>query len=168
VSARRLAVNHPRASSRDKIQNLVTYHTKRRDAIENHHEMVNLNLFSVRIRKRCPPKIRAASTSATATDVLWRPVHPVHEGSFRRTVLCKAGRVCSAKIELPRARPWAPATCAQHEDYEAVRNMFTRDRPCEKLSDDHPWSFSLAPARVSRRVSRWTKRSRLWMSQAWD
>src|SRR4029077_15904658 len=37
VSARRLAVDHPPASSRNKIQNLVTYHTRRRDAIENHH-----------------------------------------------------------------------------------------------------------------------------------
>src|SRR6202035_687655 len=36
VSAGRLAVNHSPASSGDKIQNLVTYHTKRRDAIENH------------------------------------------------------------------------------------------------------------------------------------
>jgi hypothetical protein len=70
VSARRPAVNRLPAGSRDEIQNLVTYHTKRRDAIENHHEIEKLNLFSARISKRCPPKIRAASTSATATDVL--------------------------------------------------------------------------------------------------
>jgi hypothetical protein len=45
------------------------------------------------------------------------------------------GRACPAKTELPRARPRALATCAQHEDYEAVRNMFTRNRLSEKLSD---------------------------------
>jgi hypothetical protein len=35
VSARRPAVDHTPAESRDEIQNFVTYHTKRLDAIEN-------------------------------------------------------------------------------------------------------------------------------------
>jgi hypothetical protein len=50
VSARRPAVNRPPVGSRDEIQNLVTYHTKTRDAIENHHETEKMNLFSARNR----------------------------------------------------------------------------------------------------------------------
>jgi hypothetical protein len=38
LSARRLASNHPQENSSDEIQTLLTYHTKRSDAIENHTE----------------------------------------------------------------------------------------------------------------------------------
>jgi hypothetical protein len=48
LSARRLTSKHLPVKTRDEIQNLVTYHTKRRDAIENHIHEEESDLFSTR------------------------------------------------------------------------------------------------------------------------
>jgi len=91
VSARRLAVNHPRASSRDKIQNLVTYHTKRRDAIENHHETEKLNLFYARNRTDARPQF-----GRLAVNRLYKTIRPC--GTCRGRPFFWAG-ICSFSPE---------------------------------------------------------------------
>jgi hypothetical protein len=46
--------------SRGEIQNLVTYHTKRREAIKNHLEKEKVHLFSGRIRTSA--RLKAGAT----------------------------------------------------------------------------------------------------------
>jgi len=67
LSARRPAVTNTPVKLRDGFWDFVTYHTKRRDAIENHTEKENLPSFSVN-RTTLPAQMRAAATRSTATD----------------------------------------------------------------------------------------------------
>jgi hypothetical protein len=60
MSTRRPIVTHAPMKSRGEIQNLVTYHTKRRDAIENHLEKEKGHLFSGYIRTSA--RLKAGST----------------------------------------------------------------------------------------------------------
>jgi len=137
VSARRPALNRPPAGRRDKIQNLVTYHTKRRDAIENHHETAKSNLFSACNRTDARPQFGRFSVNLHRERSLQVPLPrnccrghsiPCTDIVLDERRSSERGRACSAKTKLARARSRTPATCAQHEDYEAVRNMFTRSR----------------------------------------
>src|SRR5260370_64557 len=91
-----------------KIQKVVTYHTKGHDAIENDIILAGPNLYSGRAsggsgaltrgkegkKKRCPPRMRAASTTATTfTRTGMQPA--LNKGITGLSGICLAGMAAS-------------------------------------------------------------------------